>query len=122
VILTASLTVLLLAPTARSQPYPTSRAARAWRPPPGFIGQAWCLHRHESMDWHRAWVDWRGRHSIYAGGMQFTESTWLSVGGRGEPWQWSPREQLYLDNALAACTPQAAALALEEPRPLGAAA
>jgi hypothetical protein len=27
--------------------------------------------------------------------MQFTESTWLSVGGRGEPWQWSPREQLY---------------------------
>jgi hypothetical protein len=41
------------------------------------------------------WVDWRGAPSRYAGGMQFLQSTWERAGGRGEPWQWSPREQLY---------------------------
>ena len=53
------------------------------------------MHRHESGDWHRRWVDWRGAPSRYAGGLQFTLATWRSVGGRGEPWQWAPREQLY---------------------------
>lgn len=80
---------------ARSQGWPTSRAARVWRPPAGFIGQAWCVHRHESLDWHRGWLDWRGLPSSYAGGMQFMLSTWRAAGGRGEPWQWSPREQIY---------------------------
>lgn len=75
--------------------YPTSRAARRWHPPAWWRAQALCLHRHESADWHRAWVDWRGRKSIYAGGLQFTQQTWESARGRGEPWQWTPREQMY---------------------------
>jgi hypothetical protein len=64
-------------------------------PPAWWLRQASCIHRHESVDWHRRWVDWRGQPSVYAGGMQFRQSTWTSAGGRGEPWQASPREQLY---------------------------
>lgn len=78
--------------------WPTSPAARAWRAPRGFIRDALCVHRFESagyVGWHRAWVSWDGRPSRYAGGLQFLESTWLRAGGRGEPWQWSPREQVY---------------------------
>ncbi|HMA26108.1 MAG: hypothetical protein ACM33U_08970 [Solirubrobacterales bacterium] len=54
-----------------------------------------CIHLHESVDWHRRWIDWRGHPSPYAGGMQFLQSTWNRAGGRGEPWQWSPREQYF---------------------------
>lgn len=81
--------------TARGTTWPTSHAARVWHPPRGFIQQALCIHRYESTDWHRAWTDWAGNRSPYAGGLQFMESTWLRAGGRGEPWQWSPREQVY---------------------------
>lgn len=92
----AALTVVvLIVPTGHSADWPTSPAARAWKAPRGFIPQALCIHRHESVDWHRAWVDWRGQRSPYAGGMQFLLSTWRRAGGRGEPWQWSPREQVY---------------------------
>lgn len=81
---------------AESRPkYPNTPAALAWKAPPGFINQALCIHRHESVDWHRRWVDWRGRPSKYAGGMQFLQSTWERAGGKGEPWQWGPREQVY---------------------------
>jgi hypothetical protein len=66
-----------------------------WRAPAGFIRAALCLHRHESLDWYRAWVDWTGAPSVYAGGLQFMQDTWVRAGGRGEPWQWSPREQVY---------------------------
>jgi hypothetical protein len=91
-----TITVLLFAPTARSGTHPTSPEARAWRAPAGFIRQALCIHRHESSgNWHRRWVDWRGAPSDYAGGMQFMQDTWERAGGRGEPWQWSPREQVY---------------------------
>jgi hypothetical protein len=92
------LTVCLLTvrlPAARGGGYPTSPAALRWHQPPWWRVQALCLHRHESADWHRAWVDWRGAPSRYAGGMQFLQSTWERAGGRGEPWQWTPREQLY---------------------------
>jgi hypothetical protein len=89
------LAVSIACATARGSSYPTSRAALAWRPPPGFIWQAWCIHRHESADWHRRWVDWRGAPSRYAGGMQFLQNTWDRAGGSGEPWQWSPREQIF---------------------------
>lgn len=59
------------------------------------MAAAACIHRHESADWHRAWTTWAGAPSPYAGGLQFLESTWRRAGGTGEPWQWSPREQLY---------------------------
>lgn len=75
--------------------YPTSPAAKRWRADPGWLRGAFCIHNHESVDWHRRWVDWAGRPSRYAGGMQFLQSTWRKAGGRGEPWQWSPREQLF---------------------------
>lgn len=72
-------------------------SAQAARPPypAWWWRQAQCVHMHESADWHRAGVDWRGRPSPYYGGMQFTLYTWRSVGGRGLPSDASPREQLY---------------------------
>lgn len=88
-------TLLVVAAPARSSSWPTSREALRWRWPHGWLAGALCIHRHESVDWHRRWVDWAGRPSSYAGGMQFLQSTWERAGGRGEPWQWSPREQLY---------------------------
>lgn len=80
---------------ARADRWPVSSAARAWRPDPGWLRSAFCVHNHESVDWHRRWTDWRGNRSPYAGGMQFLQSTWETAGGHGEPWEWSPREQLY---------------------------
>jgi hypothetical protein len=91
--------VVLFAPVARSAPsrWPTSPEARRFHFPPGWLVRSgvWCLHRHESVDWHRRWVDWAGRPSPYAGGLQFMQHTWETAGGRGEPWQWSVREQVY---------------------------
>jgi hypothetical protein len=95
-VITYVLVLLVACATARgSTGWPTSGAAMRWRPPVGFIGHAWCVHRHESVDWHRRWLDYLGRPSRYAGGLQFLESTWRRAGGTGEPWQWSPREQIY---------------------------
>lgn len=75
--------------------WPTSLAARRWRPSPAWLRAALCIHSHESVDWHRAGVDWRGMPSPYFGGMQFLVSTWTSAGGVGLPSAWSSREQLY---------------------------
>lgn len=75
--------------------YPTSHAARVWHPDRAWLRGAFCVHNHESADWHRAWTDWRGSPSLYAGGLQFLQSTWRAAGGRGEPWEWSPREQFF---------------------------
>jgi hypothetical protein len=55
----------------------------------------WCIHRSESVDWHRNHVDWRGAYSRYSSGFQFLTSTWVSAGGRGDAWEWSIREQVY---------------------------
>jgi hypothetical protein len=57
--------------------------------------EALCIHRHESVGWHRDHVDWRGSPSLYSGGLQFMVRTWRSAGGAGDAWQWSPREQLW---------------------------
>src|SRR5215475_10485678 len=53
------------------------RGQSRWYVPGWWKAQALCIHRHESTDWHQ-----RGHHR---GGMQFSFSTWASVGGRGDP-------------------------------------
>jgi hypothetical protein len=80
---------------AAAHSYPVTAAARSWQPAPWWMRQALCIHRHESVDWHRAYTDWRGRPSPYSGGMQFLASTWRRAGGSGHAYQWAPREQLY---------------------------
>lgn len=80
---------------ADHRPYPVTAAAEQWKPKQWWLRQAFCVHRHESVDWHRAGVDWRGRPSPYYGGMQFLVSTWRRAGGRGLPSAWAPREQLF---------------------------
>lgn len=75
--------------------WPTSKAAQRWKPDRDWLRGAFCVHRHESIDWHLAYRDWAGNPSPYSGGMQFLRSTWQNAGGLGDAWQWSPREQLY---------------------------
>lgn len=72
-------------------------AARHFRFPPGWLlhSGVFCLHRHESVDWHRGYVDWQGRPSYYSGGLQFLASTWHRAGGTGDAFRWSIREQVY---------------------------
>lgn len=86
---------LIMSLPARAARWPTTKAAARWHPPRGWLTDALCIHRHESVLWHRAWTDWQGQPSPYAGGFEFLQSTWASVGGAGEPWQWSAREQLF---------------------------
>lgn len=99
--LTTALITLFICTTAKAAPPhrhsqdPMTDAARRWKPDRGWLRGAFCVHRHESLDWHLAWKDWAGNPSPYAGGMQFLQSTWTNAGGHGEPWQWAPREQLY---------------------------
>jgi hypothetical protein len=90
-----TLFVLVVGKSAADTRWPTSKAAKRWKPDRDWLRGAFCVHRHESVDWHRAYVDWRGSSSPYSGGMQFLHSTWLRAGGTGHPHQWSPREQLY---------------------------
>ena len=87
--------LLTLAPLAAGHSYPSWPMPRGWKPPAAWLRDALCVHRHESMDWHRRWTNWQGNRSPYAGGMQFLQDTWNRAGGSGEPWQASPREQLY---------------------------
>jgi hypothetical protein len=75
--------------------WPVTAEAMRWRAPAGWLRGAFCIHRHESVDWHRAYVDWRGLPSRYSGGMQFLLDTWRRAGGKGHAWQWGPREQVY---------------------------
>lgn len=63
--------------------------------PAWFWRQALCIHRYESIDWHRAGIDWRGKPSLYYGGLQFLDSTWQSAGGKGHASDASPAEQVY---------------------------
>jgi hypothetical protein len=74
--------------------WPTGEAMR-WRAPKGWLQQAFCIHRHESVDWYRAYTDWAGNPSPYSGGMQFLLSTWRRAGGTGHAYEWRPREQVY---------------------------
>ena len=80
----------LAAPT-----WPTSSEARQWKPDSAWMRSAQCIHRHESVNWHLDHVNWQGKRSPYAGGMQFLDDTWRRAGGTGNAAQWSPREQLY---------------------------
>lgn len=90
--LAAALTLASSSPAHDGTPTPMPKR---WKPPAAWLEQAMCIHRHESVDWHRAGVDWRGRPSPYYGGMQFLVSTWRRAGGEGLPSSASPREQLY---------------------------
>jgi hypothetical protein len=92
VILIAAIAVEL---AKASTMYPTSPTARHFRFPHGWLRGAFCIHRHESVDWHRPYVDWRGAPSSYSGGYQFLASTWRNAGGVGHAYQWSVREQTY---------------------------
>lgn len=89
-------TLLTLLPASKAEGgWPTSRAAMRWQPDRGWLRGAFCIHRHESVDWHLAYRDWAGNSSPYSGGFQFLASTWRAAGGAGHAYQWSPREQLY---------------------------
>lgn len=74
---------------------PVTLEAKRWHPPRWWYLQAVCIHRHESIRWFLAGVDWAGRPSPYFGGFQFLASTWWRAGGRGLPHEWAPREQYY---------------------------
>lgn len=56
--------------------------------PAYWYGQAMCIHRYEAVDWHER------RNPSSRGGMQIQYATWSSVGGRGDPADASPGEQL----------------------------
>ncbi|MEI8051966.1 MAG: transglycosylase family protein [Actinomycetes bacterium] len=64
-------------------------------PPAGFVREALCIHHWETRGhpdpgaWH---LDTGNGQS---GGLQFSHYTWRSVGGRGEAWMASRREQIY---------------------------
>jgi hypothetical protein len=52
--------------------------------PGGWLKGALCIHRHESVDWHRK-TDWLGRPSVDHGGMQIDVGTWASMAPTGYP-------------------------------------
>jgi len=63
-------------------------SAHRWPDPPAWwLQAASCVHRYESPDWHQ-----RG---YFSGGLQFLDSTWHAVGGRGRAADATPEEQLY---------------------------
>lgn len=64
--------------------------------PGWWIREAMCIHRHESVDWHRT-TDWLGRPSVDHGGMQINLGTWDEMAPRDyprEPAAATPHEQL----------------------------
>jgi Transglycosylase-like domain len=52
--------------------------------PRWWIKQALCIHRHESIQWHRT-TDWLGYPSVDHGGMQIAVGTWLAYAPRAYP-------------------------------------
>lgn len=87
-------------PGSGAATHPVTREAVRWQPLQWWMRQALCIHRHESVDWHRAGVDWRGRPSNYFGGYQFLLSTWRRTGGTRLPSDWAPHEQTYRAHVL----------------------
>jgi hypothetical protein len=98
--ITAATGVLLLAPVARS-------GTRFPSPPAWWIGHpstatlratgAWCIHEHESRDWHwgPAHHPGQARWNGYYNGFQFVLGTWQSTYLPGEPHGrtfWHPDE------------------------------
>lgn len=52
--------------------------------PAWWLRQADCIHRHESLDWHRV-TDWTGAYSRDHGGMQIDVDTWRAYRLDGFP-------------------------------------
>lgn len=90
-IIAAALVALIIAPLSVSARggWPTSPEARRFHFPHRWLRGVWCIHRHEAVDWHER------RNPVSRGGLQIIFGTWLSVGGRGDPADWSVREQVY---------------------------
>src|SRR5262249_20251850 len=64
--------------------------------PHWWVNQALCIHRHESLDWHRT-TDWRGYPSRDHAGLQIDVGTWAAPAPRRvlhAPVAAAPREQL----------------------------
>jgi hypothetical protein len=86
-----------MATTTAATTAEVATARSAFAALPGWwIPQALCIHRHESLDWHRR-TDWLGRPSRNHGGLQIDVGTWAALAPRGfppEPAVASPHEQL----------------------------
>ena len=64
--------------------------------PSSWLKGAMCVHRHESVDWHRT-TDWLGRPSVDHGGMQIDVGTWGRLAPASfprSPADASPHQQL----------------------------
>ena len=85
----ALLTALAFAEAPKATDGPTSLEAKRWLMPRGFFKAAWCIHTHESVDFHIS-------NPPYGNGFQFMLSTWVRAGGNPAWWiTASPREQFY---------------------------
>ena len=62
----------------------TVSSATAKSLPRTWLQGAMCVHRHESVDWHRK-TDWLGRPSVDHGGMQIDVGTWDHFAPAGYP-------------------------------------
>jgi hypothetical protein len=61
-----------------------------------------CIHRHESVDWHRV-TDWLGNPSPYRGGMQIAVGTWSEFAFTSfphDPAAATPHQQLLVSYAI----------------------
>ena len=70
--------------------------------PHWWVKQALCIHRHESLDWHRT-TDWLGYPSVDHGGMQIAVGTWVSFAPRvypREPASATPDQQLVVAHKI----------------------
>ena len=70
--------------------------------PRTWVKAALCVHRHESVDWHRT-TDWLGRPSVDHGGMQIDLGTWAHFAPPSyprSPAQASPWEQLLVAHRI----------------------
>ena len=82
---------LVVAAPSGAATYP-KQVPKDWSPSADFTRVALCIHSHEG-----AWDAATG--NGYEGGMQFSRSTWIAVGGQVSGLHWasvaSKREQLY---------------------------
>jgi hypothetical protein len=70
--------------------------------PRWWVNEALCIHRHESVDWHRT-TDWLGQPSVDHGGMQINVGTWLAYAPSRfprEPEAATPDEQLVVAHRI----------------------
>ncbi len=74
----------------------STASASTTRLPHWWVKEALCIHRHESVDWHRT-TDWLGGPSVDHGGMQIDVGTWQTMAPRSYPRdsaEATPHEQL----------------------------